>query len=135
MTDLQERQKHDNFFTLKPLKVFGDIVQETTDSKVVKTLIKGKNYIVDGVDIVRSDYPGDAAYSWVIGAETSAVTADTIFVMGKILNIRANVLIIPTVIASAEAGDYMQNNIKEKLQKFREKQETADKQEDKDGNY
>ena len=134
VTDLQERQKHDNFFTLKPLKVVGDIVQETTDSKVVKTLIKGKNYIVDGVDIVRSDYPGDAAYSWVIGAETGAVTADTIFIMGKILKIKGDVLIIPNVIASAAAGDYMQNNIKERLQKFREEQKT-DKQEDKNGDY
>ena len=38
----------------------------------------GADYMIDGLHIIESDYPGDAAYAWVVGAETAYIVGNTL---------------------------------------------------------
>ena len=127
--NLQNDMKHTDIFHLKPVRVVEEAVKEASGSRTVKILIGGKNYIIDGIDIVKSDYPGDAAYSWVVGAEAGAITSATILTVGKLLDVNNNAMTIATSMAfSIIAGDYMQDNISLRLRKFREEQNELKKQ-------
>lgn len=78
VSDLQERQKHDNFYEMPLVRVTADALKDASDSKYIKYTINGVDYITDGLHIIRSNSPGDTAYAWVVGAETAYIVGNTL---------------------------------------------------------
>lgn len=108
-SDLQERQNHDNFYDLPLVRATADSIKDASDSKYIKCAINGVDYVIDGLHIIESDYPGDAAYAWVVGAETAYIVGNTLLLGGKGLGLPPGIAII----GSGVLVDTLEVNCKE----------------------
>ena len=128
VTDLQKRQKQGNFYEIPLVRVTADVVKDASDSKYVKYTINGIDYITDGLHIIRSDYPGDTAYAWVVGAETAYIVGNTLNIGGKYIGLMPKSRLIGSGILGGLAGNAMQDKLENELQKEHDnpKRETSD---------
>ena len=125
VVDLQERKSSDHisdYLSESPAaKITMDGIKEVSDSKAIKHVINGAEYIYDGYRIITSEYPGDAAYAWVIGTETTYVVANAILFAGNVLRLPSTGVLVGSVTAGVVAGDKMEEKLRNELQKERNK--------------
>ena len=128
-SDLQERQNHDNFYDLPLVRATADSIKDASDSKYIKYAINGVDYVIDGLHIIESDYPGDAAYAWVIGAETAYIVGNTLLLGGKGLGLPSGIAIIGSGAFGGYIGGELQGRLEDEL---REQRQSEKKQNDND---
>lgn len=128
-SDLQERQNHDNFYDLPLVRATADSIKDASDSKYIKCAINGVDYVIDGLHIIESDYPGDAAYAWVVGAETAYIVGNTLLLGGKGLGLPPGIAIIGSGVFGGYIGGELQGRLEDEL---REQRQSEKKQNDND---
>lgn len=128
-SDLQERQNHDNFYDLPLVRATADSIKDASDSKYIKYAINGVDYVIDGLHIIESDYPGDAAYAWVVGAETAYIVGNTLLLGGKGLGLPSGIAIIGSGAFGGYIGGELQGRLEDEL---REQRQSEKKQNDND---
>ena len=128
-SDLQERQNHDNFYDLPLVRATADSIKDASDSKYIKYAINGADYVIDGLHIIESDYPGDAAYAWVVGAETAYIVGNTLLLGGKGLGLPSGIAIIGSGAFGGYIGGELQGRLEDEL---REQRQSEKKQNDND---
>ena len=114
-SDLQERQNHDNFYDLPLVRATADSIKDASDSKYIKYAINGADYVIDGLHIIESDYPGDAAYAWVVGAETAYIVGNTLFLGGRGLGLSPCAAMIGGGLFGGLADNKFQESVENKL--------------------
>ena len=119
-SDLQERQNHDNFYDLPLVRATADSIKDASDSKYIKYAINGADYVIDGLHIIESDYPGDAAYAWVVGAETAYIVGNTLFLGGRGLGLSPRAAMIGGGLFGGLAGNKFQESVENKLKEQRQ---------------
>ena len=119
-SDLQERQNHDNFYDLPLVRATADSIKDASDSKYIKYAINGVDYVIDGLHIIESDYPGDAAYAWVVGAETAYIVGNTLFLGGRGLGLSPRAAMIGGGLFGGLAGNKFQESVENKLKEQRQ---------------
>ena len=119
-SDLQERQNHDNFYDLPLVRATADSIKDASDSKYIKYAINGADYVTDGLHIIESDYPGDAAYAWVVGAETAYIVGNTLFLGGRGLGLLPRAAMIGGGLFGGLAGNKFQESVENKLKEQRQ---------------
>ena len=119
-SDLQERQNHDNFYDLPLVRATADSIKDASDSKYIKYAINGADYVIDGLHIIESDYPGDAAYAWVVGAETAYIVGNTLFLGGRGLGLLPRAAMIGGGLFGGLAGNKFQESVENKLKEQRQ---------------
>lgn len=127
-SDLQERQNHDNFYDLPLVRATADSIKDASDSKYIKYAINGADYVIDGLHIIESDYPGDAAYAWVVGAETAYIVGSTLNLSGKYMGLAPKYRLLGSGIIGGLAGNSMQEKVENELQNERNKGENDEKE-------
>ena len=128
-SDLQERQNHDNYYDLPLVRATADSIKDASDSKYIKCAINGVDYVIDGLHIIESDYPGDAAYAWVVGAETAYIVGNTLLLGGKGLGLPPGIAIIGSGVFGGYIGGELQGRLEDEL---REQRQSEKKQNDND---
>ena len=128
-SDLQERQNHDNFYDLPLVRATADSIKDASDSKYIKCAINGVDYVIDGLHIIESDYPWDAAYAWVVGAETAYIVGNTLLLGGKGLGLPPGIAIIGSGVFGGYIGGELQGRLEDEL---REQRQSEKKQNDND---
>ena len=128
-SDLQERQNHDNFYDLPLVRATADSIKDASDSKYLKYAINGADCVIDGLHIIESDYPGDAAYAWVVGAETAYIVGNTLLLGGKGLGLPSGIAIIGSGAFGGYIGGELQGRLEDEL---REQRQSEKKQNDND---
>lgn len=133
VVDLQERKSSDHisdYLSESPAaKMTMDGIKEASDSKAIKYVINGAEYINDGYHIITSEYPGDAAYAWVIGTETTYVVANAVILAGRGGNLPLDKTMVGGVILGEYIGDVMREKLEEALKEYRQN-EKAQKEND-----
>ena len=119
-SDLQERQNHDNFYDLPLVRATADSIKDASDSKYLKYAINGADCVIDGLHIIESDYPGDAAYAWVVGAETAYIVGNTLFLGGRGLGLSPRAAMIGGGLFGGLAGNKFQESVENKLKEQRQ---------------
>ena len=119
-SDLQERQNHDNFYDLPLVRATADSIKDASDSKYIKYAINGADYVTDGLHIIESDYPGDAAYAWVVGAETAYIVGSMISLGGRGLGLSPRAAMIGGGLFGGLAGNKFQESVENKLKEQRQ---------------
>ena len=119
-SDLQERQNHDNFYDLPLVRATADSIKDASDSKYIKCAINGVDYVIDGLHIIESDYPGDAAYAWVVGAETAYIVGSMISLGGRGLGLSPRAAMIGGGLFGGLAGNKFQESVENKLKEQRQ---------------
>lgn len=127
-SDLQERQNHDNFYDLPLVRATADSIKDASDSKYIKYAINGADYVIDGLHIIESDYPGDAAYAWVVGAETAYIVGSTLNLSGKYMGLAPKYRLLGSGIIGGLAGNSTQEKVENELQNERNKGENNEKE-------
>ena len=127
-SDLQERQNHDNFYDLPLVRATADSIKDASDSKYIKYAINGADYVIDGLHIIESNYPGDAAYAWVVGAETAYIVGSTLNLSGKYMGLAPKYRLLGSGIIGGLAGNSMQEKVENELQNERNKGENNEKE-------
>ena len=127
-SDLQERQNHDNFYDLPLVRATADSIKDASDSKYIKCAINGVDYVIDGLHIIESDYPGDAAYAWVVGAETAYIVGSTLNLSGKYMGLAPKYRLLGSGIIGGLAGNSTQEKVENELQNERNKGENNEKE-------
>ena len=127
-SDLQERQNHDNFYDLPLVRATADSIKDASDSKYIKYAINGVDYVIDGLHIIESDYPGDAAYAWVVGAETAYIVGSTLNLSGKYMGLAPKYRLLGSGIIGGLAGNSTQEKVENELQNERNKGENNEKE-------
>ena len=127
-SDLQERQNHDNFYDLPLVRATADSIKDASDSKYIKYAINGVDYVIDGLHIIESDYPGDAAYAWVVGAETAYIVGSTLNLSGKYMGLAPKYRLLGSGIIGGLAGNSTQEKVENELQNERNKEENNEKE-------
>ena len=127
-SDLQERQNHDNFYDLPLVRATADSIKDASDSKYIKYAINGVDYVIDGLHIIESDYPGDAAYAWVVGAETAYIIGSTLNLSGKYMGLAPKYRLLGSGIIGGLAGNSTQEKVENELQNERNKGENNEKE-------
>ena len=127
-SDLQERQNHDNFYDLPLVRATADSIKDASDSKHIKYAINGADYVIDGLHIIESDYPGDAAYAWVVGAETAYIVGSTLNLSGKYMGLAPKYRLLGSGIIGGLAGNSTQEKVENELQNERNKGENNEKE-------
>ena len=127
-SDLQERQNHDNFYDLPLVRATADSIKDASDSKYIKYAINGADYVIDGLHIIESDYPGDAAYAWVVGAETAYIVGSTLNLSGKYMGLAPKYRLLGSGSIGGLAGNSTQEKVENELQNERNKGENNEKE-------
>ena len=127
-SDLQERQNHDNFYDLPLVRATADSIKDASDSKYIKCAINGVDYVIDGLHIIESDYPGDAAYAWVVGAETAYIVGSTLNLSGKYMGLAPKYRLLGSGIIGGLAGNSTQEKVENELQNERNKGENNERE-------
>ncbi len=127
-SDLQERQNHDNFYDLPLVRATADSIKDASDSKYIKYAINSADYVIDGLHIIESNYPGDAAYAWVVGAETAYIVGSTLNLSGKYMGLAPKYRLLGSGIIGGLAGNSMQEKVENELQNERNKGENNEKE-------
>ena len=78
----QDEMKSGTGGIMKAVEVFGNAVENASDSSYVKHTIGAFNYISDMTDIVTSKYPGNTAFGVVSGSIYGALAVNVIMIGG-----------------------------------------------------
>lgn len=111
------------------VRATADSIKDASDSKYIKCAINGVDYVIDGLHIIESDYPGDAAYAWVVGAETAYIVGNTLLLGGKGLGLPPGIAIIGSGVFGGYIGGELQGRLEDEL---REQRQSEKKQNDND---
>ena len=124
VVDLQERKSSDHisdYLSESPAaKMTMDGIKEASDSKAIKYVINGAEYINDGYHIITSEYPGDAAYAWVWGTETAYVVVNAGIIVGRETGLPLGVTMIAAGAFGGYLGNEMQRIVEDALIEYRQ---------------